>query len=60
MPDAIVPTAEAIDRLLGMLRVRLEQAFQNGQKVKAHIVEDRHGFSFTLDIETKKGNASGC
>jgi hypothetical protein len=37
-----------------MLRQRLEAALSNSQKVKAHIREDRYGFSFTLDIEAKR------
>jgi hypothetical protein len=54
MPEAVVPTKDAIEALLRMLRQRLEQALGNQQRVKAHIREDRLGFSFTLDIEPKR------
>ncbi len=36
MPEALVPTTEAIDRLLGSIRSRLEQALRNGQRVEVH------------------------
>lgn len=53
MPEAVIPTKDAIERLLGMLRARMEEALSSGRKVKAHIREDRLGFSFMLDIEPK-------
>jgi hypothetical protein len=68
--DAIVPTAEVIERLLGMLRGRLEEAFRNGHNVTAHaragtkqqvwqpgvnIVPQEDGsFSFSLEIKPKR------
>jgi hypothetical protein len=33
VPEALVPSAEAIDRLLGTVRSRLEEALRNGQRV---------------------------
>lgn len=70
MPDAIIPTNEAIDTLLGTLRQRLESAFRNGQKVEAHaragmkrqvwqpgvdvVPEEDGSFSFALLIEPRK------
>lgn len=74
MPDAIVPTSEAIDKLLGMLRGRLEEAFRHGQKVEAHAraglkqqvwepgkavqAEEDGSFAFTLHIEKRKGDST--
>lgn len=34
MNQAIVPTAEAIDRIVETLRTRLEDACRNGQKIR--------------------------
>lgn len=34
MDQAIVPTADAIERVLNMLRARLESAMRNGQRVR--------------------------
>lgn len=69
----MVPTAEAIDRLLGSLRSRLEEALRNGQKVEAHaragmkqqawrpgepiLAEEDGSYSFTLHIEKRSGTA---
>lgn len=36
MPEAIVPSSEVIDKLLGMLRARMEEALRQGQKIEAH------------------------
>lgn len=70
MPDALIPTTEAIDTLLGTLRQRLEAAFRQGQRVEAHaragmkrqvwqpgmtvVPEEDGSFSFTLYIEPRK------
>lgn len=63
--EELVPTDEAIETVLGMLRQRMKKAFQNGQKVKAHahsrlkpgtttFKEDDGDFYFSLWIEAKK------
>lgn len=70
MSEALIPTNETIDTLLGMLRERLEGAFRNGQNVKANahasfkrqvwrpgvnvVAEEDGGFSFSLYIEPRK------
>lgn len=62
MAEELVPTGEAIDKLLGMLRGRLEEAFEDKKKVRATISsslprgatsfkEKDCDFSFTLWIE---------
>jgi hypothetical protein len=47
MPESIVPQPEAIERLLGMLRGRLEEAFRNGQRVSCHAREGLKRNSFS-------------
>jgi hypothetical protein len=70
MPEDLVPTKEAVDTILGMLRVRMEEAFRHGQKIEAHAragmkrqvwqpgvavtPEEDGSFSFTLYIEKRK------
>jgi hypothetical protein len=70
MPEALVPTSEAIDRLLGSIRVRLEAALRNGQRVQVHAragmkrqvwqpgvdikPEEDGSFSLSLEIEARK------
>lgn len=63
LPDATVPQPEAIERLLGMLRGRLEEAFRNGQRVSCHaregmkrgsFTETDGSFAFSMHIEGKR------
>jgi hypothetical protein len=70
MPEALVPTNEAIDRLLGSIRARLEQAFRDHQRVSVHAAagmkrqvwregqtitpEEDGSFSLTLRIEPRR------
>jgi hypothetical protein len=70
MPDALVPTKEAIDTLLDTLRGRLEHALSHGQKVEVHaragmkrqvwtpgvdvVPQEDGSFSFTLHIEPRR------
>lgn len=63
LPDCVVPQPEAIDRLLGMLRRRLEEALRNGQRVSCHAREGMKrgsfsetdgSFAFSMHIEAKK------
>lgn len=43
MPDALVPTDDAIDRVVAMLRARLKSAFTNGQRVRLTAREGASG-----------------
>ncbi len=70
MPDALIPTNDAIDTIIGMLRQRMEAACRNGQKIKANarsglkkqvwepgkkiVAEEDGSFEFTLYIEPRK------
>jgi len=63
MPEALVPTEDAIERLLGSLERRLREAFHNKQRVTVHgrenmkrgsLTETDGSFDFILHIEPKK------
>lgn len=61
MPDCVVPQPEVIERLLGMLRGRLEEALRNGQRVSCHaregmksFTEKDGSFAFSMHIEKKQ------
>jgi hypothetical protein len=60
LPDCTVPQPEAIERLLGMIRLRLETALRNGQRVSCHareglrtLSEKDGSFTFSMHIERK-------
>jgi len=63
MPECVVPQPELIDRLVGMLRSRLEEALSKGQRVSCHAREGMKrgsfteldgSFQFSMTIEARK------
>lgn len=63
MPEAVVPSAEVTERLIGMLRQRLEEALRNGQRVSCYaregmkrgsFTEADGSFTFTMSIEARR------